>query len=43
MPVLVSAMAHDYVFKNHNWTEDEFKASLFTYKIYEDPSISQFM
>jgi len=22
MPVLISALAHDWVFKNHNWTED---------------------
>lgn len=43
MPVLVSAMAHDWVFKTHNITEDGFKAALFAYKIYEDPTISQFM
>ena len=36
MPVLISALAHDWVFKNHSWTEDEFKAALFTHKIYED-------
>jgi len=22
MPVLISAIAHDWVYKNHNWTED---------------------
>ena len=22
MPVLISAIAHDWVFKNHNWTEE---------------------
>ena len=22
MPVLISAIAHDWVFKNHNWSED---------------------
>jgi hypothetical protein len=43
MPVLISAIAHDWVFKNHNWTEDQFKASLFEHKIYEDPSVAQHM
>ena len=36
MPVLISAIAHDWVFKNHQWTEDQFKAALFEHKIYED-------
>ena len=36
MPVLISALAHDWVFKNHQWSEDEFKAALFNHKIYED-------
>ena len=36
MPVLISALAHDWVFKNHSWSEDDFKAALFTHKIYED-------
>ena len=43
MPVLISALAHDWVFKNHNWTEDQFKAALFEHKIYEDPSVAQHM
>lgn len=43
MPVLISAIAHDWVFKNHNWSEDQFKASLFEHKIYEDPSVAQHM
>ena len=29
MPVLISAIAHDWVFKNHKWTEEEFKCALF--------------
>lgn len=37
LPVLISAMAHDWVLKNHGFTEDQFKAALFTHKIYEDP------
>ena len=37
LPVLISAMAHDWVLKNHVFTEDQFKAALFTHKIYEDP------
>lgn len=43
MPVLISALAHDWVFKNHKWTEDQFKAALFEHKIYEDPNVAQHM
>jgi len=43
MPVLISAIAHDWVLKNHNYSEDVFKASLFANKIYEDPTIAQHM
>ena len=43
MPVLISAMAHDWVFKNHGWSEDEFKAALFEHKIYEEPAVAQHM
>ena len=43
MPVLISALAHDWVFKNHNKAEDEFKAALFEHKIYEDPNVAQHM
>ena len=43
MPVLISAIAHDWVFKNHNWTEEQFKCALFEHKIYEDPTVAQHM
>ena len=43
MPVLISALAHDWVYKNHSWTEDQFKAALFEHKIYEDPNVAQHM
>jgi len=43
MPVLISAMAHDWVMIHHNFTEDEFKAALFLHKIYENPSVSEHM
>jgi hypothetical protein len=43
MPVLISAIAHDWVFVNHNWTEDQFKAALFEHKIYEDPNVARHM
>lgn len=43
MPVLISAIAHDWVFKNHNWSEESFKAALFEHKIYEDPNVAQHM
>jgi len=37
MPVLISAIAHDWVFKNHGFCEEAFKGALFSHKIYEDP------
>ena len=40
MPVLISAIAHDWVFQNHKWNEDQFKAALFEFKIYEDPQVA---
>jgi hypothetical protein len=43
MPVLISATAHDWVFKNHGYNEEEFKAALFSHKIYEDPEIAMHM
>lgn len=43
MPVLISAIAHDWVYKNHKWSEDQFKAALFEHKIYEDPNVAQHM
>ena len=41
MPLLISAIAHDYTYKNHKFTEEQFKAALFEHKIYEDPYIAQ--
>jgi len=43
MPVLISAIAHDWVFTEHAWKEDEFKAALFEYKIYEDRKVAEHM
>ena len=43
MPVLISAIAHDWVRKNHEWKEEDFKAALFEHKIYEDPTVAQHM
>jgi len=43
LPVLISAIAHDWVLKNHGFTEDEFKAALFAHKIYEEASVSEHM
>ena len=43
MPVLISAIAHDWVYQNHKWTEEQFKCALFEYKIYEDPAVAQHM
>ena len=43
MPVIISAIAHDWVYKEHKYPEEEFKAALFEYKIYEDPSVGMHM
>jgi hypothetical protein len=43
MPVLISCIAHDWVKVQHGFTEDEFKAALFTHKIYENPKVSEHM
>lgn len=40
MPVLISSIAHDWVFKKHNYREEQFKSALFAHKIYEDPQVS---
>ena len=29
MPVIISAIAHDWVYKEHGFPEEEFKAALF--------------
>jgi hypothetical protein len=43
MPVLISAIAHDWVCKNHGFTEEQFKGALFLHKIYEDPTVAMHM
>jgi hypothetical protein len=43
MPVLISAIAHDWVYKEHGFPEESFKAALFEHKIYEDPSVGMHM
>ena len=43
IPVLISAIAHDWVFKNHGYPEEVFKAALFQHKIYEDPEVAMHM
>ena len=43
MPVLISAIAHDWVYVNHQFSEDQFKAALFHHKIYEDPEVAMHM
>lgn len=43
MPVLISAIAHDWVFKYHGWKEEDFKSALFQHKIYENPDVSMHM
>ena len=41
MPLLVSAVGHDWVLQNHKFREDQFKAALFEYKIIEDPVVGK--
>jgi hypothetical protein len=41
MPLLVSAVGHDWVLQNHKFREDQFKAALFEYKIIEDPIVGK--
>jgi len=43
MPVLISAIAHDWVKVNHGYDEESFKAALFKHKIYEKPEVSAHM
>lgn len=43
MPVLISAIAHDWVYKTHGFNEEQFKAALFAHKIYEDPEVAMHM
>lgn len=43
MPVLISALAHDFVFQEHGIAEEAFKAALFEHKIYEDEEVAMHM
>jgi len=43
IPVLISAIAHDYVYKKYSYNEDQFKAALFVHKIYEDEGVAMHM
>lgn len=43
MPVLISAISHDWIKKNHGYDEETFKSALFSHKIYEDPEVSMHM
>jgi len=43
MPVLISALAHDFIFQEHNIAEEQFKAALFEHKIYEDEEVAMHM
>ena len=39
VPVLITALAHDWIAKEHSWTEEEFNAALFKHKINEEREI----
>lgn len=43
MPVLISAIAHDWVFVEHKYPEEAFKSALFQHKIYEDGDVAMHM
>jgi len=43
MPILISAIAHDWVYVKHGLSEEQFKSALFAHKIYENPQVSEHM
>jgi hypothetical protein len=43
MPVLISAIAHDYIMDKHAISEEPFKAALFIHKIYENEEVAMHM
>merc|ERR1719389_54180 len=43
VPIMISCIAHDWVFIQHKYSEEQFKAALFQHKIYENPEISNLM
>ena len=40
MPVVISALGHDWVRKEHGFTEDQFKSALYKHKIFEDEEVA---
>jgi hypothetical protein len=43
IPLVISNVAYDWVYLQHGFTEDQFKAALYKYKIYENPKVSSHM
>ena len=43
LPILISSLAADWVYKEHNFTQDQFKSALFAHKVYEDTEITRLM
>lgn len=42
-PIMISCIAHDWIFLNHKYPEEDFKSALFAHKIYENPEISRML
>ena len=43
LPILISSLTTDWVQKEHNFTQDQFKTALFSHKVYENTEISKQM
>ncbi len=43
IPVIISAVAHDWVYIKHKIPEEQFKAALFEHKVYEDEGVAMHM
>lgn len=43
MPVVISALGHDWVRKEHGFTEEQFKSALYEHKIFEDEEVAMHM
>lgn len=43
MPVVISALGHDWVKHTHNYSEDQFKSALYKHKIFEDDEVAMHM
>lgn len=43
IPVVISCLSHDYITKNHTYTESAFKAAMYKHKVFEDQDLMMYM